>query len=301
MNIGRLAEKAQLLRLSARSIAESMRGGAYASRFRGQGIEFDTVREYEQGDDIRSIDWNVTARSNKAYIKLYKEEREVPVFIVLDNSLSMQTGGGGRIKKDLAFEAAVLLAFAAEFTSSPVGFVLFDGEIKKILKPKHGRDQVLTIIRSLDSCAPSIPGSTLTQALTATSQILRSKSLVIILSDFRIAGFEKALGQLARKHDVVAVRLVSPIDFKLPKIGLVPFRDPETKSSLLLPTDSQSFQTHWGKEAKESVLRWRTMCLRQGLAPFLLSTEDDAAKTFASFFASRKEVLSAMHNLENRL
>ncbi len=287
MNASFIADRARYLKLAAISISEGMRTGGFRSYFRGQGMEFDGVREYERGDDIRSIDWNVTARSGKPFVKMYHEERELTVFLVVDNSLSMDTGPGSVTRREKALETAALLAFAAEQNASPVGSVMYDGISGKVFKPRLGKDQVLTILSSLEHGSDPVRGSVLGSALAGASRVLRSRSLVVIISDFRTSGYEKALGILSRRHDVLAVRITSPMDDELPKAGYIPFFDPETGVSASFPTGSAAFRESWARENRESVSRWEHICLRRGVSPLLLSTEDDAVRVLSRFFSGR--------------
>lgn len=286
-----LAERARYLRLASIGLAEGMRSGSFRANFRGQGIEFDSVREYERGDDVRAIDWNVTARTGRAFVKTWREERELSVFLIIDNSLSMLTGGSVS-RRDVAFETALLIALAAEQMASPVGALLFDGVLQKAIKPRAGKDQILTLIRWLDDAQIPVEGSFLEGALAGASRLLRSKALVVVISDFRIAGYEKPLGILARKHDVLAIRITSPFDTELPRAGYLPFRDPETNQMISVPTNSQVFRNQWATENAQMVARWKTLCIRRGVSPLELSVEDDPVKILQNFFSvGRKQVL----------
>ena len=209
MNTGSIAERARYLKIAALPISEGMRTGGFRSCFRGHGIEFAGVREYERGDDIRAIDWNVTARSEKPFIKLYHEERELSVFLVLDNSFSMHSGSASVSRRDKALEAAALIAFAASQNASPVGSVVFDGNTSSLLKPSAGKDQILAVLTSLENHKSKVTGSALSGAIAGASRVLGSRSLVVILSDFRTTGYEQALGILSSKHDVLAVILIA--------------------------------------------------------------------------------------------
>lgn len=285
MNTSLLADRARYLKLAALSLSEGMRSGGFRSCFRGQGMEFDAVRAYERGDDIRSIDWNVTARSGHPYVKMFREERELTVFIIFDISLSMETNGGLVPKRAKALEAAALLAFASGHNASPLGAVTFDRQIQTVYKPSTSRDQILSVLVSLENDRASGPGSALAGALAGSSRVLRSRSLVAVLSDFRTAGYEKSLALLARHHDVVAARIESPADSCLPAAGLVPFRDPETGAEALLPTGNPSFREQWEREYRENRSRWEQACLRRGVSPLVLSTEEDTLRELSAFFA----------------
>jgi uncharacterized protein (DUF58 family) len=285
LNASYIADRARYLKLAALSVSEGMRTGGFRSCFRGQGMEFDGVREYERGDDIRSIDWNVTARSGRPYIKVYREERELTVLLIVDDSLSMDTAPGSVSRREKALEAAALIAFAAEMNASPVGLVMFDGSTSKVLKPRAGRDQILTILAALDHEKRVRAGSALGGAIAGAARILKSRSLVIVLSDFRTTGYEKPLGILARRHDVLAVRVVSPSDEELPNVGYVRFADPETGVRASFPTASASFREHWAREHREGVARWEHVCSRRGVSSLVLSTAGDAVRELSRFFS----------------
>ena len=292
MNTFSIAERAKYLRLAALTVSEGMRTGGFRSCFRGQGIEFDSVREYERGDDIRSIDWNVTARSGRPFVKLYREERELTVFLVVDDSLSMNSGSSPVSRREKALEAAALLAFAAEQNASPVGSAVFDGDIGKSFAPRSGKDQVLAILTDLEKRKRGRAGSALGGALAGTSRMLRGRALVAILSDFRTTGYEKSLGALARRHDVLAVRIVSPVDSSLPSAGYVPFFDPESGERVSFATGSPAFRAHWERESSESIRRWEHLCARRGVSSLVMSTGDDACAVLSRFFSGRREVSS---------
>ena len=209
MNTTRLAKKASQLRLSAISIAENMQNGSFRSLYRGQGIEFSDVREYLHGDNVRSIDWNVTARMGRAFIKQYEEDKELSVFLILDCSRSMESGlDSSRLSQ--AQEAAALLLLAAEHISGAIGAVFFDGKIQFSCEPKAGRENSMMILSKLDKL-DSTPedektgGSVLPNAITGAAKLLKKRSLVFILSDFRSAKWEKPFARLAQKNDVYDV------------------------------------------------------------------------------------------------
>ncbi|HNY21129.1 MAG TPA: DUF58 domain-containing protein [Treponemataceae bacterium] len=291
MNAHYIADRARYLKLAALSVSEGMRSGGFRSCFRGQGMEFDGVREYEIGDDIRSIDRNVTARSGRPFVKMFREERELTVFLVVDQSLSMDAGPGAVTRREKALEAAALIAFAAELNESPVGAISFDGACGAAFKPRASRDQVLTILSSLDNhrkTRGAVPGSALSGALAGAARALRSRSLVVVVSDFRTTGYEKSLGILARRHDVLAIRITSPVDEALPRAGYVPFRDPETGRRDSFPTGSPAFVEQWARENRESTHRFEHVALRRGVYPLILSTEEDSVRVLSRFFSGRR-------------
>jgi uncharacterized protein (DUF58 family) len=286
-----LAKHASFLRLSARTIADSMKAGSFRSLYRGQGVEFSGVREYIRGDDIRSIDWNVTARLSRPYVKLFEEEHEFQIFLIVDCSYSMFTGSAGRTKYRTAAEAAALIAFAAEQISSPVGAVFFDGIIRFSCSPQSGPKRTMMLLTKLDESEQGgTEGSALAGALTGAGKLLRKRSLVFIFSDFRSAGWEEPFAYLAQHHDIIAMRTTSSIDRELPPMGTVPFADSETGIRLVLPTFSASFQTAWRNDDHQRKARWQNTCLTRGALPLEISTEDDPVRVLMSFFSRKRQI-----------
>ena len=213
-----LIKKALYLRLMAEDIADGMKSGNFRSLYRGQGIEFAGVRDYIRGDDIRTIDWNVTARMGRPYIKIFEEERELQIFLIVDSSCSMalETNTGRRTKYAAAAETAALVAIAAEINSCPTGAVFFDGAIHFSCEPSFSKEQTMQILNHLDRLpAAPTPGSVLPNAISAAAKVLRKRSLVFILSDFRCGGWEKPLIALAQKNDVIAINIHDAFDEEL--------------------------------------------------------------------------------------
>ncbi|MDR3312720.1 MAG: DUF58 domain-containing protein [Spirochaetaceae bacterium] len=280
-----LARRASRLRLAARTVAISMKTGSFRSLYRAQGIDFAGVREYLAGDDVRSIDWNVTARLDKPFVKLYEEERELAVFLVIDCSRSMFTCG----HRQTAFEAAALLALAAEQTHGAVGALLFDGEVKSALLPKPG--QAMTILSRLDDEA-AVPeerpaGTALGTAIRGAAKLLKKRSLVFVISDFRAALWEKPLQVLALKHDVAAIRITAPLDAELPPVGLLPLVDPETGERRLLPISRPAFRRAWQEDHRRHLEAWQESCTTGGAVPMGINTAEDPAERLRVLLGKR--------------
>lgn len=292
IDTSRLAKKASQLRIAAISLAENMRNGSFKSLYRGQGIEFSDVREYLPFDNVRSIDWNVTARMGKAFIKQYEEDRELSVFLILDCSRSMETGSLAATRLDSASEAAALLLLAAEHNSGAVGAVFFDGEIKFSIAPKSSRENVSIILSKLDKI-DSMPeseksdGSCLPNAIQGAAKLLKKRSLIFILSDFRTSQWEKPFARLAQKNDVVAIRITDSTDSELSPIGTVPFIDPETKKLGVFPTLSKRFKAEWRESNRQRLDLWKEFCIKHGASPILLSTAEDPALVLSKFFKQK--------------
>lgn len=284
-----LARRASLLHLSALSLAEGIRSGSFKSLYRGQGIEFSGVREYLRDDDVRAIDWNVTARMGRPYVKLFEEEREINVFLIVDQSLSMNTVSGNRTRLETAMECASLLTLASLQNASPVGAVLFNGTITFSCAPKAGRNHALMMLTKFDEGdTGSVNGSALDAALQGAGKLLHKRTLVFVISDFRTSLWEQPFARLCARHDVVAVRVVDPIDEALPELGSIPFVDTETGFRAVLPTSSASFKHAWYADNSKRIESWQNECLRRGGMPLIIRTDTDPAASLTNFFSSRE-------------
>ena len=278
--------------LLARGLAEDLLSGDYRAVFRGQGIEFDEVRRYERGDDVRSIDWNVSARFGTPYVKMYREEREMTVCIILDTSASMHTAGGNLPgspgsevnRYEQAVLAAALVAFSAEVAGQRLSMVFFDREINKIIPPRKGRSHTMAVISAALEGRPFEKGSGLGKALIGAGRLLKRRSLVIIISDYLCVNWEQEMGDLCRRHDVISLRITGPLDREMPRGGLLTLEDPETGLKLRAPTFFPSFRSAWASWHEERGRLWEAICRRSGAAWLELSTADDAPAVLVRFF-----------------
>ena len=266
-----------------------MKNGSFRSLYRGQGIEFSGVREYLRGDDVRAIDWNVTARMGKPFVKTFEEERELDVFIVVDRSLSMNTGSGRQSRLETAMDCASLITMASLHNSSPVGSVVFDGRIQFSCAPKAGKNQALLLLSELDKRGTQQVGSVLESALRVAEKLLKKRPLVFVISDFRSDGWSVPLSHLCHKHDLIAIKITDPLDEMLPSMGAVPFRDPETGYECVLPTSSSKIARAWREDSEARNERWKSECLRSGGVPLSVSTIQDPAAELIKFFSTREQ------------
>ena len=291
-----LSKKANLLHLNALSLADGMRNGAFRSRYKGQGLDFNGVREYLRGDDVRAIDWNVTARMGKPFVKVFEEERELDVFLIVDTSLSMRFASGRRSRLDKALECACLLTLASLRNASPVGAVAFDSQIHFSSAPEYGRDHAMLLLSRFDRLAGvgSAPyrakeqGSFMENALDGAMKLLKKRTLVMVFSDFRMQGYFDAFGRLCQKNDVIAVRICDALDQKLPSMGTLLFSDMESGYRTFLPTSSRSFKSAWLADKQQGIALWRRECVSRGGVPLVLSTEKDSFSQLQAFFTARK-------------
>jgi uncharacterized protein (DUF58 family) len=272
--------------LAARGLAEDLLSGDFRSIFKGQGIEFDEVRHYERGDDVRSIDWNVSARFGTPYVKMYREERELTVCLILDESASMFAADMRR--RDQAILAAALVAFSAERAGQRIGAVCFDQEITRVFSPRKGRSHIMSIISGLLSATEGGKGSNLGIALEGTGRLLKRRSLVVILSDFLCVNWEQELGHLCAKHDVIAIGITDPLDKEIPNLGLLTMKDSETGAVLHAPTGFSSFRSAWSEWHGDRTKLWKALCHRCGASYVELSTAEDAPTVLTRFFGGRR-------------
>jgi uncharacterized protein (DUF58 family) len=290
--------------LVAEVLAEELLAGDLSSMFRGQGIEADEVRRYQIGDDVRSIDWNVSARFGTPYVKMYREERELSVYLCLDCSASMMCGSSMTRFEQAALTVA-LIAFSAERFGERLGAVFFDKDISKFFSARRGRHNTLAVINEALNIAENSPPSFLTHhnkrkkkdfsaksnlkdALSCLGRILKRRSLIVVVSDFFCMSWEQEMGRLCQRHDVIAVRITDPLDKQLFKAGLIAMEDPETGVRLHAPTNFSSFRSAWEAWHNDHSVSWKAILHRAGAASFELSTTDDTATSLIRFFRSRR-------------
>src|SRR6202165_1670653 len=226
------------LQLRARRAVEDMLGGEYHSVFKGAGVAFEEVREYQPGDDIRAIDWNVTARMGHPFIKRFIEERELTVLLVVDESGSQQFGTRLQQKREVAAELAAVLAFSAISNNDRVGLVQFTDRVERFVPPRKGTRHVLRLIRDVLFFQPQRRGTSLREGLDYLNRVLHRRAIIFLLSDFLDRDFEGALKRTGRRHDLIAVRISDPREEELPAVGLLELEDAETGERLLLDTDT---------------------------------------------------------------
>ncbi len=276
------------LELRTRGLVNARFAGEYQSVFKGQGMEFAEVREYQPGDEVRSIDWNVSARMRRPFVKRYVEERELTVLLVVDCSGSSDVGTGARFKRETAAEVAAAFAMLAVRSNDRVGAVLFTDQVDTAIPPRKGRRHALRVLRDLVSHRSGGRGTNLAGALTYARRALRHRSVVFILSDFVAPAFEKELRLLARRHDVVAVTLEDPGERVLPDIGTARLVDAETGETLEVDTSDQRVRAQFAlavateREARRKLFR--------GLAidEIIARTDLDVARPLVAFFRARE-------------
>jgi uncharacterized protein (DUF58 family) len=279
------------IEITTRHLVRDIVAGEYSSAFRGRGVEFAEVREYQPGDDVRTIDWNVTARLGSAYVKRYLEERELTVMFVVDFSASDRFGSRVRTKGQLGVEVAAVLALAAARNNDRVGASFFTDRVEHYVAPAKGRRHVLRLISELLAFEPRDAGTDLAKALEELEPTLRRRGVIFILSDFLTPGYETVLGRLARRHDVVALQLLDPRERELPASGILTLWEPETDTWRRVDTADPQVRAYFAQqsEAFDSTLE---RDLRQRNADLLrLETDRPYAEPLLTFFRRRERML----------
>ena len=239
------------IEIRTKRLVNDLFSGEYHSTFKGQGMEFEEVRQYEPGDDVRLIDWNVTARTGYPHIKKFKEERELSVVLMVDASSSGRFGTRGRFKSEMAAELTALLAFSAIKNSDKVGLIIFTDEIEMFVPPKKGRAHVLRLIREVLYFKPKGIGTNITGALEYFNRVIKRKSVVFLISDFLAEDFFKPLQIANNKHDIIAVKVSDPRESSFENVGLIELEDAETGEVILVDTSSRSFRRDYSAKATE--------------------------------------------------
>jgi len=278
-------DRVRRIRIRTRTILESGVVGAYHAVFKGRGMEFAEVREYAPGDDIRTIDWNVTARMGAPYVKKFVEERDLTLLLLVDLSGSQRFGSRFLLKRDYAAELAAVLAFSAVANHDRVGAVAFTDRVESYVPPARGRDHALRIVRDLLALQPRGRGTNVAAVLRFARQVMKRRGIVAVLSDFQDAGYERPLGILRRRHDVVAIQFQDPRETDLPAAGLVALADPETGERTVVDTSDPSVRRLLARPPAAEVA---DVCRRTNVDLLRLSTAESYEAPLAGFFRARE-------------
>jgi uncharacterized protein (DUF58 family) len=279
--------KIRQLRLSAHRLVEGLYSGNYRSVFRGPGLEFDEVREYDPKDDARFIDWNVSSRLGSPYTKKFREERELSLQILVDVSPSLDSGTFEVNKREVVNILFANLVFAAIASEDRVGAVFFSDRIEQWVRPRKGKTHALSLIHDCLALSPTGQGSNLALALRSGHEALSRRGIVVILSDFKSSNFWRDLSLVARRHDVIAIRVHDPLDAEFPECGFVELVDPENGYALSAYGNSPQFRKQYHDFWALHRLHWKRECLRRGVRILEVGTQDDPAAKLLDFFSRR--------------
>jgi uncharacterized protein (DUF58 family) len=282
-----ILKKVRELEIKSKKLTRHIFTGEYHSAFKGRGMLFKEVREYHHGDDIRFIDWNVSARFNHPFSKVFEEERELTVMLLVDVSASSIFGTTHARKRDLVTEMAAVLAFSAISNNDKVGIIFFSDKIEKFIPAKKGRDHVLYIVRELLTAAPKQKGTSLSEGLRRFTNSTRQKCIAFVLSDFLDANFEDALKVAGKKHDLIGVKVYDKMDMQLPAIGLVEIEDAETGERKWVDTNDFLLRQNYQSEFFRYTEYCKTIFTKAGCDLLHIRTDEDYVKVLKKFFISR--------------
>ena len=287
MDTKALLKKVRKIEIKTRRLSDHIFGGEYHSTFKGRGMTFSEVRQYQFGDDVRAIDWNVTARYNEPFVKVFEEERELTLMLVVDVSGSEAFGTQTQFKREILTEIAATLAFSALQNNDKVGLLLFSDQVELFIPPKKGRSHVLRIIRELLEFKPQSLMTDIGNALEFLSGILKKKAIVFMLSDFIDKGYEKTLRIASKKHDLTGIRVYDTIETKLPNLGILPIRDSETDTIKWINTFSKKVRNNYENRYREHVTSYEQLFIKNGAGHLSCCVEESYVKKLLGYFKAR--------------
>jgi len=282
-----LLKKVRKIEIKTKGLSNHIFAGEYNTAFKGKGMAFSEVREYQPGDDIRSIDWNVTARYNSPFVKVFEEEREMTVMLLIDVSASGNFGTQEQFKRELATELAAILAFSAINNNDKVGVIFFTDKVEQFIPPKKGKSHILRIIREVLAFEPTGKGTDIAGALEYFSTVIKKRSICFILSDFMSKEFDRPLKIASKKHDLVALRIHDTREDTLPNVGLVPMQDAETEKMLFVDTSSKKVRDNFAKNRAQATEKLRKLFPASGVDLIDITTGTDYVKPLINFFKTR--------------
>ena len=282
-----ILKKVRLIEIKTRHIVNNIFGGEYHSAFKGMGMEFAEVREYYPGDDIRAIDWNVTARTGKPFIKKYDEERELTVMLIVDVSASGFFGTGDSLKSDIMIELASILSFSAIKNNDKVGLLLFSDKIEEFIPPKKGKSHVLRVIREMIYHKAKDRKTDISIALEHIQKVLKRKSIIFLLSDFWDASYQQTMKLINKKHDLINIQILDKAEIAIPKLGMVKFHDAETQKSAWIDTNNKQVQNISTKYIQNKNKVIKEFCKKNKIDFISIDTAEGYLNPLEQFFSTR--------------
>lgn len=287
MDTTELLKKVRKIEIKTKGLSKHIFSGEYQSAFKGRGMSFSEVRSYIYGDDVRNIDWNVTARTNETSIKVFEEERELTVMLLIDVSASSLYGTTGQFKSEMITEIAAVIAFSATTNNDKVGAILFSDKIERYLPPKKGKTAILRIIRELISHETENTGTDLKKALEYLNNIQKKRTIVFCLSDFITDGYESALNIASRRHDIVGIHIYDQSERKLPNAGLIRIKDAETGKERVIDTSLKRVREKYDNWFADHENNFKTSFNKSGSDVLSIQTDEDYVKSLLKFFKQR--------------
>ncbi len=282
-----ILKKVRKIEIKTKELSKHLFSGEYSSAFKGRGMSFSEVRDYHYGDDIRNIDWNVTARSGDPHVKVFEEERELTVMFLVDMSKSSFFGTVNQFKSDINTELCATLGFSALTNHDKVGAILFTDKVEKYIPPKKGRNHILRIIRELIYFEPDEQGTNVEEALKYLNNVIKKRSIAFLLSDFMDDGYDSVLKIAARKHDIIGVRVYDDLESELPNVGLIKVADAETGEQQLVDTSSKKLRDRYAAHFDDRTTYFRSAFQKSGASILTINTKEDYVKSLMYFFKNR--------------
>ena len=287
MDTKEILKKVRKIEIKTRRLSDHIFSGEYHTSFKGRGMTFSEVRQYQYGDDVRAIDWNVTARYNEPYIKVFEEERELTMMLMADVSGSESFGTKSQFKREIVTEIAATMAFSATQNNDKIGLILFSDRIELFIPPKKGKSHVLRIIRELIEFEPKSRKTDVSQALKFLSGVLKKKAIDFLISDFMADDYEQTLKIAAKKHDITGVRVYDPREEQMPNIGLVNMADAETGQTMLVNTGSKQVRLEYEKYYQDKVKYFKETFSRCGAGTVNTRVDESYVTKLLGYFKSR--------------
>lgn len=287
MDTKELLKKVRKIEIKTRRLSDHIFGGEYHSTFKGRGMTFSEVRQYQFGDDVRNIDWNVTARYSEPFVKVFEEERELTMMLVVDVSASGLFGTRNSFKQDIITEIAATLAFSATQNNDKIGLILFSDQIELYIPPKKGRSHVLRIIRELLEFQPQSQKTDVSNALSYLSRVMKKKAIVFVLSDFIAEDYQRTLKITSGRHDVTGIRVYDEREEEIPNLGIVRMQDEETGKSLLVDTSSKAVRTNYAKYYRDRVDYFQESFRKSGAGSLSSRVDESYVKKLLGYFKTR--------------
>ncbi|MFZ1790372.1 MAG: DUF58 domain-containing protein [Saprospiraceae bacterium] len=287
MTTADIVRKVRRIEIKSRKLSDHLFSGEYHSAFKGRGMSFSEVREYSYGDDVRNIDWNVTARAGSPYIKTFEEERELTVMLLIDVSHSLNFGSSETFKKDLLIEIAAVIAFSANDNKDKIGAILFTDKIEMYIPPQKGRKNVLKFIREMLVIDPQSKETNLNLALDYFNKVQKKKCITFILSDFKSPDFSRPLNISGKKHDVIGIKIGDKTEKSIPNIGFISVIDPESGLLKTMDTSSTNFRSYYENQYEIHESQTKDLFKKSGAEFVSLMTEDDFVKPLINLFKKR--------------
>ncbi len=282
-----LLKKVRKIEIKTRRLSDHIFSGEYHTSFKGRGMTFSEVRQYQYGDDVRAIDWNVTARYNEPFVKVFEEERELTMMLLVDISGSESFGTKNQLKRDMVTEIAATLAFSATQNNDKIGLLLFSDQIELYIPPKKGKSHVLRIIRELIEFEPKSKKTDLSQALKYLSSVMKKKAIVFVISDFMTTAYEHTLKIASKRHDVTGIRVFDQREESIPNIGIVNLLDAETGETLVVDTNSKSVRQNYEKFYLENVSYFRDIFSKCGAGTISSRVDESYVTKLLGYFKAR--------------